>query len=73
VVIDGCDSGVPNTLSSEGCTIFDNIAKYASDAANHGSFVSAVAHYTNDLKKDGVITGKQKGATQSCAGQADIP
>ena len=67
VVIDGCDSGVANTLSSEGCTISDEIAKLSSDSTNHGKFVSAVAHYTNELKKDGVISGQQKGAIQSCA------
>jgi hypothetical protein len=32
-----------------------------------------VAHLTNDLKKDGFISGREKGAIQSCAAQADIP
>jgi hypothetical protein len=72
VVIDGCDSGVDNALFGDGCTISDTIAELASTANNHGSFVSAVAHYTNDLKKGGVITGEDKEAIQSCAGQAGI-
>jgi hypothetical protein len=71
VVIDGCDSGVPNILFDDGCTISDNIAELARSATNHGKCASAVSHYTNDLKKDGVISGKQKGAIQSCVGQAD--
>ena len=73
VVIDGCDSGVPNTLFSSGCTISDFIAACADGASNHGQFVSCVSHMTNDLKKAGTITGQQKDAIQSCAAQADIP
>ena len=71
VVIDGCDSGVPNTVFSSGCTISDLIAACAEGASNHGQFVSCVSHVTNDLKKAGTITGQQKGAIQSCAAQAD--
>ena len=73
VVIDGCDSGVANTVFADGCRISDSIEDCADGATNHGKFVSCVAHYTNDLKKNGTITGAQKGAIQSCAGQADIP
>jgi hypothetical protein len=73
VVIDSCDSGVTNTLLSTGCTISDLIAQCVEGASNHGKLVSCVAHLTNDLKKDGLITGQQKGAIQSCAAQADIP
>lgn len=73
VVIDGCDSGVPNTLFANGCTISDLIAQIAANAGNHGAFVSGVAHLTNDLKKSGLITGAQKGAIQSCAAGASIP
>ena len=39
----------------------------------HGAFVSCVAHSLNALKKAGVITGKEKGALQRCAAQADMP
>jgi len=73
VIIDGCDSGVVNLLFDDGCTIADLIAECAVDANNHGQFVSCVAHLTNDLKKDGFISGQEKGAIQSCAAQADIP
>jgi hypothetical protein len=70
VVIDGCDSGVPNTTFSTGCHISDQINDCAVGAGNHGGFVSCVSHLTNDLKKDGVISGNQKGAIQSCAAHA---
>jgi hypothetical protein len=73
VVIDGCDSGVPNFLLTTGCTVSDEIAKCAASAGNHGGFVSCVSHFTNALKKAGIITGAQKGAIQSCAAGADIP
>jgi len=73
VIIGDCDSGVANPLFDDGCTISDLIAECAVDANNHGQFVSCVAHLTNDLKKDGFISGQEKGAIQSCAAQADIP
>jgi hypothetical protein len=73
VVIGGCNSGVPNTFFLSGCTIKDLINHIAAGANNHGAFVSGVAQLTNALKKDGIITGAQKGAIQSCAAQARIP
>ena len=41
-------------------------------AKNHGQFVKCVAHATNDLMKDGVITGEEKGAIMSWAAKSDI-
>jgi hypothetical protein len=73
VVIDGCDTAVPDTLFASGSTISDLIARCAEGASNHGKFVSCVSHLTNELQKDGIITGQQKGAIQSCAAQAKIP
>lgn len=73
VVIDGCNSGVSNPVFPSGCTISDLIAECAEDASNHGKFVSCVSHLTSDLKKVGIITGRQKAAIQSCAAQANIP
>jgi len=71
VIIDTCDSGVPNTLFSTGCTISDLISECEVGARNHGKYVSCVSRVTNGLKKSKVITGKQKGAIQSCAAQSD--
>ena len=73
VVIGGCDSGVPNTILSSGCTISDLIAQCAAGAASHNAFVSCVSHVTNDLKSQGVITGSQKSAIMNCAQSAAIP
>jgi len=73
VIIGGNDSGVPNLLLDTGSTISDLIALAAIDAKNHGQFVRSVASITNELMKSGVISGRQKGAIQSCAAQAMIP
>ena len=73
VVIDGCNSGVTNTLFPSGSTISDFIAACAKDASNHGQFVACVSSLTNGLKKAGTITGRQKDAIQSCAEGAAIP
>ena len=72
VVFEGCDSGVANTLFANGCTIADLTHACADDANNHGKFSSCVAAVTNDLKKDGEISGSGKGMIQSCAAQSDI-
>jgi hypothetical protein len=73
VVIEDCDSGAPNTIFPNGCTISDNIQQCASSAQHHGPFVSCVAHLTNDLKRRGVITAQEQGAIQRCATQSNIP
>lgn len=73
VVIGGCNSGVPNTLFTSGCTLSDLIQQLGANASNHGQFVSGVSDLTNGLKKSGLISGSQKGAIQSCAAGASIP
>jgi len=73
VVIDGCDSGVANLLLASGCTISDLIADCAAASDNHGQFVSCVSQLTNDLKREGLISGREKGALQRCAARADVP
>jgi hypothetical protein len=73
ITIDGCDTGVPNVLGEDGCTISDLIGTCADGVVNHGAFASCVAHLTNMLRDAGMITGAEKGATQSCAAQAEIP
>jgi phospholipase/lecithinase/hemolysin len=72
VLIGDRDTGVPNLLLDNGFTISDLIAQAAFDAKNHGQFVSSVASITNELKRDGVLSGSQKGTIQSCAAQAVI-
>lgn len=66
------DTGVPNTTFRNGCTMGDYIAMAAASARNHGAFVSAVAHFGNEWRAAGVITGNQKGAIQSAAAQSNL-
>jgi hypothetical protein len=73
VIIDGCDSGVPNVLFTTGCTISDLIAHIADSSSNHGQFVAQVNQLLNQLKKQGTITAEQKDAIANCAGSANIP
>jgi hypothetical protein len=61
------DTGVPNTLFENGCTMSDLIAELAASSRNHGAFVSRVANLTNQWVLDGLITGRQKGAIESAA------
>ena len=73
VVIDGCDSEVPNILLSSGSTISELVAACAEGANNHGKFVICVDVLIKDLKKDGDITGHEKDAIHKCAAHANIP
>ncbi len=73
IVIDGCDTGVVNQLFEGGCKMSDLTEQCTGAAVNNAVFVCCVAHLANDWKQDGVISGADKGAIQSCAAQADIP
>lgn len=73
VIIDDCDSGVANQQLANGSNMNDLIGDCASEATNHGEFVSCVAELTNQWKADGLISGREKGAIQRCAAQSDIP
>jgi hypothetical protein len=70
IVIDDCDTGVANHWFSEGCSMSDLIAECRASAANHGAFVSCVAHLASSWRNAGLITGQQRGAIVSCAARA---
>ncbi len=73
VVIGGVDTGVPNVLFTNGCTITDLTEQIRMSAKNHGQYVSGVAGLTNTLVHNGVITGAQKGAIQSATAHNKNP
>ena len=60
VSIGGVNTGVPNTLFNNGCTISDLIGNIADSAKNHGQFVSGVVHLTQALEAQGFITSAQQ-------------
>ncbi|HEX2834058.1 MAG TPA: lamin tail domain-containing protein [Thermoanaerobaculia bacterium] len=66
VILDGCDSGVANPVNANGCSLTDQLTALHAAAKNHGQFVSSVAKLLNEWMKNGVITGAQKGALESC-------
>ncbi len=57
LIVDGTDSGIPNTLQLDGCTLADLLGEDASP--------SDVAHLTNSLRKNGELSGRDKGRIQS--------
>ncbi len=71
VSIDGCDTGVGNQVLADGSTFNDLIAQAKADAANHGDFVSAVTQMADQWKKDGLISGRDKGAITSCVARTN--
>ncbi|MEN8190898.1 MAG: hypothetical protein ABFS19_13715 [Thermodesulfobacteriota bacterium] len=60
-------------VATDDCTSNEYIQACADDAKNHGQFVRCVSNTLNRLKKEGAITGKEKGELQECAAQADLP
>lgn len=73
VAIEQCVTLIPNNAIADGCNMNDLIEECAEDALNHGMFVFCVAHHTNQWKRDGLITGKDKGTIQSCAAKSKLP
>jgi hypothetical protein len=72
VVIDGCDSGVPNHVFADGTSFNDKIAGCAAEAPNHGQFEACVSQLLTEWRSLGLITQDQRTAIKSCA-HAHIP
>lgn len=71
VVIDGCDSGAPNLAFAGGCTLADELRKIRENARNHGQAVAESGKLLNQLMKDGLLTGEQKGAIEACVARSN--
>jgi hypothetical protein len=65
------DSGVPNYLLDDGCTVNDLILD-DQPWDNHGAFVRHVGEVTTQLVSDGVITGRERGAIVRSAARSNI-
>ena len=70
LTIAGCDTGVMDVVLPGGGVLSDGVQACVIAATTHGGFVSCVAALTNTWQKAGIITGRQKGAIQSCAARA---
>jgi hypothetical protein len=62
-----CNSRVTNDLLPDGCTIADKLAACRRTCRNRGQYVSCVVHLLLDLKRDGVITGREFAKLLKCA------
>ncbi|PXY27348.1 OmpL47-type beta-barrel domain-containing protein [Prauserella muralis] len=71
VVIDGHDSTVLNVDTGNGCTINDLINEKG-EYASHNAFVKHVQDVTGDLRRDGVITAKERDRIVKAAKASDI-
>jgi hypothetical protein len=67
VIIGGCDTGVPNVTLPDGRTLQETLDAACPDPEDN-RYSSCIAQITNELQRDGLITGMQKGKIQSCAG-----
>jgi hypothetical protein len=72
VVIGGNNSGVPNTLFTNGCTVKDFVNQCLAPATTRGGFNSCVAHLGDALLANAVITSAQKDALQSAAARSKL-
>lgn len=70
VVIDGIDTGVVNTVLVDGATFNDLIQQAATDARNHGMFVSAVGHLSEGWRSAGLISGRDHGQITRAAARS---
>ncbi len=67
------DTGIDDYTFEDGSTITDKIQDcFLENSKNHGQYVRCVAHLTNQLVRDGIITGEEKGVIMSIAAQTDI-
>ena len=65
IVIGSINTGVPNTLFANGCTMAVLLAQLAAQhAGDHDAFMGAVSALTNQWHADGLISGRQKGKIQ---------
>jgi hypothetical protein len=64
--IESCDSGVPNVVLTDGCSLSDVLSR-CSREGNHGSYASCVAVTSSTFNRSGLITADGHGRIQSCA------
>jgi len=70
VFVEGNDTEVPNRELSNRCTIND-VLPVRADYDDKGDYVAAVSAKTNELKADGIISGREKGQIMRVAAKVD--
>jgi len=64
VMIGSCDSGVPNNLLKDGCTINDRLSLCSSE---RGQTIGCVSRITETLIKSGALSNEEKQKVDQCA------
>ena len=64
--------GAADQVLATGCSITESIAKIGDASWNHGGFVSQTTHLATELRKDGLISNKERSALVRCAAWANI-
>jgi hypothetical protein len=68
--VDACPMTVTGeTVNADGCSVAD-LCPCDNGWKNYGTYVSCVAHASNDMKKAGLISGAEQGALVSAAAQS---
>lgn len=71
VVVGDVDTGVPNATLADGCTVNNRIQEDA-EWRNHGEFVRHVTAVVNELRADGVLSGREGGVIVRTAARSDV-
>jgi hypothetical protein len=67
-----CDSGVPNLVLPDGCTIEDEIAECLDSSSSRSRFVKCVERLTKQLRRQHVIKERQRRAIDRCASEHEF-
>jgi len=63
-----CNSGVADVVQADGCSISDELSACdINTAKNRGQYRSCISGVSNQLKKSGLLSGRDKGKIQQCA------
>jgi hypothetical protein len=65
------DTGIPNRVTTNGCTINELIEDHRA-WASHGAFVSHVEKLVADLRHQGVVDQREAGDIKKAAGRCDV-
>jgi type 1 glutamine amidotransferase len=71
VVVGDVDSGVPDRVTADGCTINELIEDHK-HWKNHGTFVEHLKKLTGALHKDGVIDARERRAIDKAGATSDV-
>lgn len=73
VVIQDCNSHVPNLNLDQGCRISNSVTDCLSLSADHETFETCVKILTKELQRQGLISGQQRSRINKCARESDLP